>query len=126
MNDFDSSYSKLLANSKRHSLYACRIRNILECVFKIVHNMLPPLEASFFIKNTHGHSLRRSQTLVKNRVNTTHFGLNSIKFNGSDLWNMLPENLRNTEHLGNFKKGLSEWKDLCQCNSCKACKLTNI
>ena len=126
LNDFESSYSELLATSKRDSLYVCRIRNIIECVFKIIHNALPPLESSFFIKNTHGYSLRMSQTIKNSQVNTTHFGLNSLKFNGSNLGNMIPETLRNTEHPLNFKKRLSEWKHLCQCNSCKACKLINI
>ena len=78
-NDFDSNYNELLSKCKRQTLHALRTTSLLECVFKIKHGLLPPMEASFFMQSHHDYDLRCSNTLVQSRANTTNFGLNSLK-----------------------------------------------
>ena len=41
--------------------------------------------------------------------NQTSYGLRSIKFEGTKLWNHLPEDTKSAENLNIFKKLIKDW-----------------
>ena len=111
-NDFDLSYEELLNACNRQTLHVQRLRTILECVFKIRHNLLPPMEPSFFLQSHHGYELRRSNTLRRPKPRTTYYGINSLQHLGSRCWNEIPENMRHAETFKDFKNMLSNWSSV--------------
>ena len=53
-------------------------------------------------------------------VKSVNYGLESIMFLGSKIWESLPNNLKNKESIESFKMAIKEWKsESCPCRLCK-------
>ena len=53
-------------------------------------------------------------------VHTEHYGKNSLSFLGPKLWSLVPEDIKNSNSLKEFKGKIKTWKtDKCPCRLCK-------
>ena len=60
-----------------------------------------------------------SQVRMEN-IKTTHYGTQSVKFIGSKIWAMVPQNIKNCKSLQEFKTLIKVWKPIvCPCRMCK-------
>ena len=55
------------------------------------------------------YEFRREDILIQPRVNTTTYGLKSVRYQGAKLWNSLPNEIKSCPDLGSFKKSISNW-----------------
>ena len=62
-----------------------------------------------YVTSIHSFNTRQSsnKNLSLSTVTTTQYGLRSLHFIGSKIWNSLPLNIRNTSSLSSFKNLLS-------------------
>ena len=73
-----------------------------------------------FIRNESTYNLRLYNDLSVPRVNQTTFGLRSIRYEGSVMWNHLPNNVKNAGNIEMFKKLIKNWNDpQCKCAHCR-------
>ena len=84
--------------------------HILSFVYQWSHRLLPPCfsENFKFTSSVHSYSTRQSsnRNLYLASVNTTQYGLRSLKFTGPRLWNSLPTSLTTSNSLRIFRKTL--------------------
>ena len=52
-------------------------------------------------------------------TNTTKHGLNSLKFRGAMLWNMIPKNIKFSKALPEFKRRLKKHLIPYNCATCR-------
>ena len=53
-------------------------------------------------------------------MQTISFGIKSLAFRGSVLWNSMPDTIKSAENVFRFKKGIKASNgDKCSCNICK-------
>ena len=80
---------------------------ILSFIYQWSHKLLPPCFSEYFkfTSSVHSHSTRQScnRNLY---VDTTQYGLCSLKFAGPRLWNSLPTCITNTSSLRILRKTL--------------------
>ena len=90
---------------------------IASFVYDCLHKISPRQFSSWFVpcSDVHSHATRNStrfdnHTFVSNlfihQVRTTHYGLKSIKFYGSKLWNNIPDVIRQAKSKNIFKNRL--------------------
>ena len=83
---------------------------ILSFVYQWSHRLLPPCFSEYFkfTSSVHPYSTRQSskRNLYLASVNTTQYGLRSLKFTGPRLWNSLPTSLTTSNSLRIFCKTL--------------------
>ena len=83
---------------------------ILSFVYQWSHRLLPPCFSEYFkfTSSVHSYSTRQSskRNLYLASVNTTQYGLRSLKFTGPRLWNALPTSLTTSNSLRIFCKTL--------------------
>ena len=83
---------------------------ILSFVYQWSHRLLPPCFSEYFkfTSSVHSYSTRQSSNgnLYLASVNTTQYGLRSLKFTGPRLWNSLPTSLTTSNSLRIFCKTL--------------------
>ena len=83
---------------------------VLSFVYQWSRGLLPPCfsECFKFTYFVHSYSTRQSckRNLYVASVNTTQYGLRSLKFTGPRLWNSLPISIINSNSLGIFRKTL--------------------
>ena len=92
---------------------------ILSFVYQWSHGLLPPCFSKYFNFTSSVHSYATRQSCKRNlyvaSVNTTQYGLRSLKFTGPRLWNSLPTSITNSNSLRIFRKTLKDSMLNCYC-----------
>ena len=96
----DDDYGLTLSNR--------RLQDIAILIFKAVNGMLPKYISDLFVVRNNVKCLRSTNKLVVPRKKTSNFGLKSTTFIGAKVWNSLPDKLRTTKILKEFKKAVRE------------------
>ena len=110
-NDFDSEYDCLLNRFGTKSVFNLRVDRIFLEIYKSLNGINPSYLNSIFQIKTTPYELRDNSRLNQPKKETTNFGLRSINYVGSKLWNMLPVHLKNSPDVNSFKLGLKECSD---------------
>ena len=96
----DDDYGLTLSNR--------RLQDIAILIFKAVNGMLPGYISDLFVLRNNVKCLRGTNKLVVPRKKTTNFGLKSTTFIGAKVWNSLPDELRSTTILKEFRNAVRE------------------
>ena len=94
----DDDYGLTLSNHRLH--------DIAILIFKAINGMLPGYISDLFVVLNNVKCLRGTNKLVVPRKK--NFGLKSTTFIGAKVWNSLPDKLRSTKILKEFKKAVRE------------------
>ena len=111
LNDYECSYTDLLETYGTTTVLVARLKRILIDVFKCINGTNAKcLNELFSIKDV-AYSLRNPLKLVQPKCATTKFGLKSIQYIGSKLWNDLPAEFHGCgeNDLHTFKSLLDNW-----------------
>ena len=86
-------------------------------MYKVKNNLGPSILENIFKLNTHSRpGLRTNSDFLRPRVNTVHFGKDSLQYFGSVIWNIVPQDIKNSVSLNSFKKSIRNWlPDECPC-----------
>ena len=97
------------------SIHKRNLQLLIIEIYKTVHKLNPSFMNEIFIENSSHYHLRNSRLtkIPKNRT-ITH-AIESLSYLGCNLWNNLPENLKNLNTLHTF----IQWKDNCSCRLCR-------
>ena len=127
LNDYTSSYSDMLEEIKRPTLYISRIKNIAIETFKSVKGLNPNYMKSLFSFSTMPYCTCGGSKLVQPKVNTIIFGINSFTYQGSMIWNNLPQAVKDTTCLVACKDLIAQWEGpTCKCGFCIMCNMSKI
>ena len=125
-NDTKSSYSELLIKSNKKLLYVERLKKLALFVYKCINEIGPSSVHDIFSNKPSSYNLRDSHKAHQPKVKTTTFGLKSLQYSGSNLWNRIPSNLKECIDIKTFKNLLKTWSGpKCKCGSCTLCKLVH-
>ena len=89
-------------------------------VFKSIMPVNPEFMLSYFNENTIPYNLRNGNRLLLRPAKTVKFGINSLIFRGSLLWNNLSLNLKSCQTIDEFKLELKRLGRIhCTCTVCR-------
>ena len=67
-----------------------------------------------------GPTLRNKAEFVKPSISSVHFGENSLKFLGSKIWELIPNEIKDVDELETFKVLIKRRvPKQCPCRLCK-------
>ena len=72
----------------------------------------PPFMWSYFQEKPKPYNLRDGSKLVLPKTKSSRFGINSLRFRGSLLWNNLPVPVKNCQSLNEFKLELQNLRNI--------------
>jgi hypothetical protein len=103
--DYNTSKVNTFSLSNRLSLTQLNKLNIAKFVFLVLKGLTPDIFQSFFTlcKNVTLQSTRLQGNIFIRSVNTNIRKM-FVAYNGSILWNKLPEPIRNIASLSSFKR----------------------
>lgn len=120
--DYESNYKDILKRNKMSPLHFQRTRKLLIMMLKIMNDQAKPFEPDFFTFTASSYDFRNQNTLVKPNCKTSRYGIQSFLFQGVDIWNKLPNEIRQLSELSSFKNAILTWSGpLCSCGSCFTC-----
>ncbi len=119
--------SNLLHIASKSTLYLARLRILVIEIFKTLNNMSPIYKKDVFIQKQVSYGLRDVNLLVQPKFKTVTYGHNTIKYQGSKLWNNIPNDLKKMNSLSYFKYEIQKWSGPeCHCGYCLQCSLIHM
>ncbi len=117
-NDYESTYEELLKKAEMCSVELLREKAIICEVYKCLHGLGPHYMREIF--QSTGVDSRKGPTFVQPRVNTTYFGLHSLRHRGPKLWNALPMATKLADTETSLKTMLANYEGVpCRCALCR-------
>ena len=118
-NDYVSTFENLLYNTNSLDIHS-KIQKLMIEIYKCLNHFSPPIMKNFFTIRENCYNLRNFRDLESGSVKTVNCGLNTILYRGPQLWQQVPEYIKNSENLNLFKSRLKSWQNFdCPCNTCK-------
>ena len=111
-NDYNSDYSVLFNRSGQVTMEIKHMRYLCIEIYKSLNGFDPSYMNGIFSKNVSLYSSRRPHDLTVPRVNQTTFGLKSVRYEGTKIWNHLTESIKSSENLHVFKQVMKTWQRL--------------
>ena len=121
-----SIFQGLLQRNRSVSIHHKNIQTLTAEVFKVVNNICPPIMKAFFDFRENRHNIRKFQGMRQQKERTVRHGLATALYRVSQLWSLVPEDLKSLPDVNLFKSKIKHWA--CTECPCKLCKtyLKNI
>ena len=114
--DYNSSFKDLLKDNSFVS--TIEISRVAVELFKVKENFPNTIMSDIFPTRVLNYSLRSQTDFLRITVNTTKFGLNSLRHFTSKVWIMIPTEIKNSSTDEMFKSKISKREP----NDCKFCQ----
>ena len=111
--DYNSSLKDLLKKDNLKNTLCIHHRNIQSLaveVFKVKENLSNIIMSDIFPTRALNYNLRSQTDFLRSTVNTTKFGLNSLRHFASKVWSMIPIEIKNSSTVEIFKSRMSKWE----------------
>ena len=117
-----SSYDELLNLDHSVSIYHRNIQILATEMFTVYTGaVVDILNEVFPLKPPSSYNLINQQEFTLRPIKTVHYGLNSLAYLGSRIWELLPNNLKRLESVEAFKSKFKTWiTENCRCRICKS------
>ena len=116
----DIMFQELLAKGKSVSVHQKKLQLPATEIFKSNTGMSPELMNDIFHFAERPYNLRSDYTLERKRDHTVYHGSESLSSLAPKLWDLLPNSIKNSACLTEFKTNVNNWAfERCPCRICK-------
>ena len=117
--DYESSFEELLERDNTKTIHTKNIQKLMIEVYKSLNHLNPEYMWEFFVKKDVQYNLRTKELCKLPSVSSQRYGLNSLSFRGSLLWNTIDDEIKLSPSLEVFKKKIRSWNGIsCTCFIC--------
>ena len=82
-------------------------------MYKAKHKLSPrPILQLFEEQQQHTHDLRNKRHWQVPKINTVSYGMESLRYRGPLIWEIVPDNIKESTSLDIFKRKIKPWKPL--------------
>ena len=118
--DYNSSFKDLLQKDNSVCIHHRNIQSLAVELFKVKVNLSNRIMNDIFPTRVLNYNLRSQTDFFRNNVNTTKFGLNSLRYFASKVWSMIPIEIKDSSSVEMFKNKISKWEpNNCDCKLCQ-------
>ena len=115
----DASYDNLLQLSNSVSLHQRHLQFLLTEIYKSTGTLNPQFMWSYFKYREAPYNLRRGPVFFIPPARSTIYGTNSVHFCGSLIWNRLPNIVKSSRSMSEFKNVIKKIGNIdCGCITC--------
>ena len=89
-------------------------------MFKVKNNIAPEIMKKLFAPKMSSYDLRNNDSFKRRRVNSVWHGTESVSYLGPKIWDLVPNEIKESESLNAFKFKIKRWiSEECPCRMCK-------
>ena len=117
--DYESSFEELIERDNTKTIHTKNLQKLMIEVYKSLNHLNPEYMWEFFVKKDVQYNLRTKELCKLPSVSSQRYGLNSLSFRGSLLWNTIDDEIKVSPSLEVFKKKVRSWNGIsCTCFIC--------
>ena len=110
----------LLEKDKSVSVHDKNYKILAVELFKVFKGLNPIIFAEAFLVRKQSQYNMRNYSFAIPSAKTVNYGLESLLYIGSKLWDSIPSHMKEIDSINEFKHVIKIWKsDLCLCRLCK-------
>ena len=94
--------------ANENTIHIRNLKFLLTEVYKFLNGLSPPIMNEVFQTNDCPYDLRNPRILASKHKSTTKYGINTIAFSGSQIWQNIPSEIRNSESVSLFKWNIKQ------------------
>ena len=135
--DYVSSFEELLIKDGSVTIHQRNLKVLATEMYKIAHGISPKfmhdlveeIDTKYHTRSSYGveldedgnvKSLNKKLNYRPQKSNTSSFGLESFRWLGPKIWELIPDNVKQAKSLSAFKNTLKKLNiDNCPCKLCK-------
>ena len=120
-NDKSSSFDELLKFDKSVTIHQRNLQKLALEMFKVLNSSSPEIMKEVFPLNTcNNYDLRHTRQFLARPVKSVYYGTESISFLAPKIWEIVPEDIKASETVAEFKTKIKIWiPDNCPCRLCR-------
>ena len=104
-----SSFAQLLEKANAVTIHHRNIQVLAIEIYKALNKLSSPLMSELFKLKEIKYSLRKGNVLVSANRKNTDYGINSVSHLASKIWDLVPEEIKNSKSLPMFKQKIKLW-----------------
>ena len=108
--DSISSFEELLVLDKSFTIHHRNLQKLLTEIFKVKNNLSLSSMKSVFPDSLNPYILRNGPESKTSNIHTVSNGTETITFRGPNTWSLVPEDIKNSNSLSEFKAKIKLWK----------------
>ena len=117
--DHNGNFSQLLEKKRESTNHQQNIQALMKEIYKFTNNLSPPIIDHMFQFRENSYNLRIFQQLASSTKKTTKLGLETISYRGPQLWNLVPQKIKELASFFIFKDKIKKWNcSNCPCRLC--------
>ena len=89
-------------------------------IYRFLNGLSSPIMDDIFRLRENRYNLRNFRLLECHNVKTSIYGTETVTYKSSQLWNLVPPEIKNKDSLAHFKYGIKKW--ICTNCPCRLCK----
>ena len=115
--DKNLTFEELLEKDNSYNTHHRNLQHLAILMYKVKNNLVPtPVQEIFKINQ----SDRANGKWVIPKVRTENYGLETVRYRGPIVWNLLPDEIKAAKTLNSFITKVKSWKpDQCNCRICQ-------
>ena len=118
--DYKSKVDELLEKDSSFIIYNGIIQTLAIEIFEFLNRLSPQIMNEVFqVKSLAPYYLKDKNELYNKKSKTVAYETESVSFMVPKIWSIVLQELKNSQYLYSFKKGIRKWKPNCPCRLCK-------
>ena len=90
-------------------------------MYKIKNNLSPSFLSDIFPQSQNPCELCDDNICKTENIHTVFYGSETVSFQGPKTWEIIPDNIKNSNNLNEFKAKIKSWKP--ERYACRICKV---
>ena len=115
---FEKSFDEMLLSQNAITIHQRNLRVLATEIYKCLSDQYPQIVRELFLFKSSIYDFRSGILLSLPPTKSVRFGLNSIIFRASQLWNSLPGIVKKSHSVAAFKDSLENLEMECFCTLC--------
>ena len=108
-NDHSSTFEDLLVKDNSVSIHHRNIRLLAIELYKAKNNLSSQLMLDLFQRREVNYNIRSQTDFSLRSVNTSSYGLRSLRYLAPKIWNLVPQHIRSAKSLSQFIRKIKSW-----------------
>ena len=115
------SFSELLDLDNSVTVHQKNLQVLVTEIYKVKNGIAPGIMNDIFeLQNPSYNSRSSCNQFRRKNVKTINYGIQSVRYLGPKIWELIPNNIKYSNSLSKFKKLIKLWKlEACPCRLCK-------